>query len=213
MGDLLDLSFSFPTVVFTVPLLIFLLWFVLSLVLSGLDFGDADLDLDLDGDGDIDLFESLNHSLHLGALGLSLSMLLLSFGGWAVTLIYAAVARTMDTGGMISATLGVVVGMVAGVLFLKAVGGPLGRALATESAPERDSALGCLCKVRTVDVTTTFGDAEVITGPMRPSIVKVRAQPGEFHRGDVALLVELDRDADAYWIAELAEELRPELPQ
>ena len=212
MGDLLDLSFSFPTIVFTIPLLICLLWFLLSLVLSGLDFGD-DLDIDLDGDGNIDFLEGLTHSLHVGALGLSLSLLLMSFGGWAITLVYAAVARSLDAGGLLFATIGMVIGVFAGIGFLKGIGGPLSRAIATKDAPERQSAVGCLCKVRTVDVTPTFGDAEIVTGPMRPSIVKVRAAAGEFHRGDIALLVELDADADAYWIAELAEELRPELPQ
>ena len=210
MGELLDLSLSFPTVVFTVPLLFFLSWFVLSLVLSGLDFGDSDGGLDLDGDGDIDFFDNVGHAFHLGSLGLSLALLLLSFGGWAMSLLFTGLTRSLEVESTISATIGVVVGFAAGFGFLRAVGGPLGRAMTTEPAPERESALGCMCKVRTVDVSPTFGDAEIVSGPMRNSIVRVRAKAGEFRRGDIALLVELDRDTDAYWIAELDEALRPE---
>jgi hypothetical protein len=65
--------------------------------------------------------------------------------------------------------------------------------------------------VRTTRVTQTFGDAEVISGPMRTSIVKVRADEGEFTRGDIALLVDLDAEHDAYWIAEIEEQYRPHL--
>lgn len=207
MSDLLQLVFSFPTVVFTVPLLFSLTWFLLGLVLSGFDMGDGDMDFDLDGD--IDLFDHLGGLLHLHTLGFSLSLLLLSFGGWATTLVFSALLNTPAGLGLLLGLVGLGVGIGGGVLFVWGVGGPLGRALTTETGPERDAALGCICKVRTVHVTTSFGDAEILTGPMRNSLVKVRAKEGDFTRGDMALLVELDRDADAYWIAELDEELHP----
>lgn len=210
MSDILDVMVSFPTVVFTVPLVASLLWFLLGLVVSGFDVGDGDLELDLDGDGDIGAFEYLVGALHLGALGVPLSLLMLSFGAWATSLLFSLAVQGLDVSAALVAVIGIVLGLVVGLLFVWKVGGPVGRALATSQAPERSAAIGCTCKVRTVEVSESFGDAEILTGPMRSSIVKVRAPAGTFQRGDVALLVELDPERDAYWIADIEEQYRPQ---
>jgi hypothetical protein len=136
---------------------------------------------------------------------------MLSFGGWAVSLLFSTIAVEADVNAAVVVIVGFVLGLVAGFLFVWKVGGALGRALTTEQGAERSTAIGCLCKVRTTRVTQTFGDAEVISGPMRTSIVKVRADEGEFTRGDIALLVDLDAEHDAYWIAEIEEQYRPHL--
>lgn len=207
----MELITSFPTVLFTVPLVFCLLWFLLGFVASGFDIGDGDFDLDLDGDGEIDGFEHLAGALHLGALGLPLMLLMLSFGGWAASLLFSVAMRHTGAGNVVTIVGGVMLGLLIGLLFVWKVGGVIGRALTTEQAPERSAAIGCMCKVRTVEVTDTFGDAEILTGPMRPSIVKVRAPAGQFRRGDVALVVELDPERDAYWIAEIDEQYQPHL--
>jgi hypothetical protein len=209
MTEIIEQSVSLPTVIFTVPLIFFLLWFLLGFLVSGLDVGDGDFDVDLDGDGDIDAFEHVVGALHLSALGLPLSLLMLSFGGWAVSLIISVAADKSDVSPALVIVAGIVLGLGAGFVFVWKVGGSLGRALTTEQGAERASAIGCLCRVRTTRVTTTFGDAEVLSGPMKNSIIKVRADEGLFERGDVALLVELDDDHDAYWIAEIEEQYRP----
>ena len=209
MTEIIEQSVSLPTVIFTVPLIFFLLWFLLGFLVSGLDVGDGDFDVDLDGDGDIDAFEHVVGALHLSALGLPLSLLMLSFGGWAVSLIISVAADTSDVSPALVIVAGIVLGLGAGFLFVWKVGGSLGRALTTEQGAERSSAIGCLCRIRTTRVTPTFGDAEVLSGPMKNSIIKVRADEGLFERGDVALLIELDDDHDAYWIAEIEEQYRP----
>ena len=210
MNELVDQIASFPTVIFTVPLIICLLWFLLGLVVSGFDIGEGDFDVDLDGDGDIDGLEHLAAALHLGALGLPLALLLLSFGGWAVSLLFSTVALQFDLDTTITIVVGMVLGVVGGFLFVWKVGGAIGRGLTTEQGAERSAAIGCLCKIRTTRVTADFGDAEVISGPMKSSIVKVRADEGQFTRGDVALLVDIDAEHDAYWIAEIEEQYRPQ---
>lgn len=211
MDEILEQAVSLPTVIFTVPLIVCLLWFLLGLVVSGFDVGDGDFDVDLDGDGSIDGIEHLAAALHLGALGLPLALLMLSFGGWAVTLFFSMVADDLDLSTVLKVAIGTALGLVAGFLFVWKVGGAVGRGLETEQGAERGTAIGCLCKVRTIRVTPTFGDAEVISGPMKSSIVKVRADEGAFTRGDVALLVDLDTERDAYWIAEIEEQYRPQV--
>ena len=210
MSDVIDLVVSFPTVIFTVPLVFFFFWFLLGLVVSGIDIGDADLDLDLDHDGHIDAFEHFAGAMHLGALGLPLALLMLSLGGWSASLLFSLAMRQAGVSGAFSILGGLLLGLVVGLLFLSKVGGALGRALTTELGAERSAAIGCVCKVRTLEVTETFGDAEVLSGPMRSSIVRVRAKAGQFRRGDVVLVVEFDSDRDAYWVAEIEEQYLPD---
>jgi hypothetical protein len=148
-------------------------------------------------------------ALHLGALGLPLALLMVSFGGWSVSLLFSMVMRSAGVGTTLTIVGGLLVGMAAGLLFVWKAGGALGQALATDQGPERSAAIGCVCRVRTLEVSETFGDAEIISGAMRNSLVRVRATKGLFRRGDVALLVQHDPERDAYWIAEIEEEYRP----
>jgi hypothetical protein len=209
VSDVIDLIVSFPTVIFTVPLIFFFFWFLLGFVVSGIDVGDADLDLDLDHDGHVDAFEHFAGAMHLGALGLPLAMLMLSLGAWSASLLFSLGMREIGVHGAITVLGGVAFGLVVGLLFVAKVGGALGRALTTTTGAERAEAVGCVCKVRTLEVSETFGDAEVLTGAMRNSIIRVRAKAGRFHRGDVVLVVEFDPDVDAYWVAEIEEEYQP----
>jgi hypothetical protein len=205
----IELITSFPTVVFTVPLIFCFMWFLLGIVVSGFDVGEGDFDVDIDGDGDIDVFESFAAAMHLGALGLPLVLLLLSLAGWVTSLLFSGLMDSLGASSTVTVVGGLVLGLAAGVLFVRTVGGAVGRGLATEQAPERSAAIGCTCKVRTLEVNERFGDAELLSGPMRTSLIKVRAKAGAFHRGDVALVVEHDPASDAYFIAEIEEEYQP----
>jgi len=206
---LIELITSFPTVIFTVPLLFCFLWFLLGILVSGFDVGEGDFDVDLDGDGHIDGFEHMAAALHVGALGLPLALLMLSLGGWTTSLLFSYGARQAGLSTTLAVIGGLLLGLAVGVLFLSKVGGALGRALTTEQGAERSAAIGCVCKVRTLEVTETFGDAEIVSGAMRNSLVKVRAPQGMFKRGDIALVVQHDAERDAYWISEIDEEYRP----
>lgn len=209
VSEIVDLMVSFPTVIFTVPLIFCFMWFLLGILVSGFDIGEGDFDVDLDGDGQIDGLEHVFAALHLGALGLPLALLMLSFGGWASSLLFSMAMEEVGAGTALTIAGGLILGLAVGWVFVWKVGGSVGRALSTVEAPVRAAAIGCTCKVRTVEVNETFGDAEILTGPMRTSIVKVRAPKGQFQRGDVALLVDLDEDRDAYWISEIDEEFQP----
>ena len=210
MQKIVELITSFPTVIFTVPMIFCFMWFLLGMVVSGLDVGEGDFDIDADADGDIDGLDHIASALHLGTLGLPLVLLMLTFVGWAVSLMFSIAMDSAGASTALTVLGGLVLGLVGGVLFVWKIGGALGRALTTETAPERGAAIGCTCRVRTLEVSESFGDAELLSGPMRTSLVKVRAKAGLFHRGDIALVVELDPATDAYWIAEIEEEYQPQ---
>ena len=209
MAQIVEQFVSLPTVIFTVPLLFCFLWFLLGFVASGFDLGEGDFDVDIDADGDIDAFETFAASMHLGALGLPLMLFMLSLGAWITSLLVSSGLEAVAAPAALTVVVGIVAGLVVGVLFVRTAGGALGRALTTEQAPERGAAIGCTCKVRTLRVTETFGDAELLSGPMRTSLIKVRAKAEEFSRGDIALVVEHDPVTDAYWIADIDEEYQP----
>jgi hypothetical protein len=211
VSEVIDVMVRFPTVIFTVPLVFCLFWFILGLLVSGFDVGEGGFDLDLDHDGHVDAFEHLAGALHLGALGLPLALLMLSLGAWSSSLLFTIGMHKVGASNAITLVGGLLLGLVVGVLFVWRVGGAVGRALATEQGAERSAAVGCVCKVRTLTVSENFGDAEVLSGAMRSSIIRVRAKTGEFTRGDVALVVEFDEAKDAYWVAEIEAEYQPHL--
>jgi uncharacterized membrane protein len=86
---------------------------------------------------------------------------------------------------------------------------PAARIFVSEPAPARHTSVGSSCRVRTTHVTDSFGDAEVLNGATKGSIVKVRSQDHQFARGDIALLVDFDERTEAFTIVELDPHLTP----
>jgi hypothetical protein len=196
---MIDLLTSFPTSIFTGFLVFCLAWWLITLLVAGLD---ADADLDVDGDG-------LGEALGFSSVPLPLALTLLGFGAWSMSLVLQLVLRTDDTGAVAvgSAVAIIAAALVVGLGFLKLMSKPLGRLFHTEHAPTRASTVGATCKVRTLTVTTGFGDAEVTTGPTRGSVVKVRAADGRFVRGDLAHIIDYDEATEAFIIDDLDESL------
>ncbi len=141
---------SFPTVVFTFLLAVCLIWWLMSLLLSGLDI-DADTDADADGLGD---------ALGFGTMPFPLALTLLAFGGWVTT---AVLQRLIAPGDFVlgaAAAIGVLLAAcVGGLLLLRLLANPMGKLFAIESAPSLARAVGSVCKVRTLEVGERFGDA------------------------------------------------------
>lgn len=192
---------SFPTVVFTFLLAVCLIWWLMSLLLSGLDI-DADTDADADG---------LSEALGFGTMPFPLALTLLAFGGWVTT---AVLQRLIAPGDFVlgaAAAIGVLLAAcVGGLLLLRLLANPMGKLFAIESAPSLARAVGSVCKVRTVGVSERFGDAEVVTGPVRGSIISVRAADGRFTRGDLCLVIAYDEATNSFVIDEIDELVRPD---
>jgi len=199
------LILTFPTVVFTFLLAVCVLWWLLSMLLAGLD-------LDLDGDG-IDGADGLGDQLGFTAMPLPLALSLLSLGGWVTTaLLQGALGTSADDFKLaIGTAIGVLVAAVTvGLLIVKVVSRPLGRLFATEQAPTRRSTIGSFCKIRTLEVNEGFGHAEVLTGPTKGALISVRAQDGRFTRGDVCLVIDYDELTNSFLIDEVEEFVRPD---
>ncbi len=207
---------QWPTLGFTVLLAFFLVWWLLSLVVSGLD--GSEIDADGDGASD-DLFGRIGHFIGIGSLPFSLGLTVLAFVAWATSLLlsllpFAAKAegqrgsRGVPVGVGIGLGAGIgVVALIVGVLCTRRVAMAFAPVFDFHGGPHREDAKGAKVKIRTQHVNETFGEAEVLTGPRIHSIVRVRAKAGMYQRGDIAMIVDYQADADTFALVPLDESL------
>lgn len=141
---------------------------------------------------------------------LPLALTIITFGAWSVSLLLQLLVG--DSSGHIAVIVGIgvaVVALLAGSALLRTIRTPVAKLFDMEIAPGRDRSVGATCKVRTLVVTERLGDAEVLTGPTRGSLIRVRADEGRFARGDIAVIIDYDPITEAFVIDELDESLRP----
>jgi hypothetical protein len=152
----------------------------------------------------------LSDFFSFGVVPLPLALTIVTFGAWSVSLVLQQLAG--NSSGHVAVVAGIAlaaVALLAGSALLRTVRTPVGKMFDMEIAPGRDRSVGATCKVRTLVVTERLGDAEVLTGPTRGSLIKVRADEGRFTRGDIAVIVDYDPATEAFVIDELDESLRP----
>ncbi len=203
MSDLIDISLSFPTVVFTTLSLISVGYWLLSasLGLAG-DFGiDTDLDLDTDLEPDFDLdaeggpgLGSLIETLGLHLVPISVSLTALSLASWltsvvAVVAIGGADRRLESPLALATVIAAFIVGVV--------VAGRLARLVApvfvTQRGERHRDLIGRMCTVQTGRVDTSFGQGVIRSLKGDEHVVQIRcAAENHLRAGDVALVVDVD---------------------
>jgi hypothetical protein len=196
---------QWPTLGFTVLLAFFLMWWVLSLIVSGLD----GTDLDTDGDGvNDDLFGKVGHFIGIGSLPFSFGLTVLAFVAWSTSLLLSLLPFAAKTGVGVGFGIGVgIVALIVGVLCTRKVASAFAPVFDFHGGPRREDAKGAKVKVRTQHVDEGFGEAEVLNGPRIHSIVRVRAKAGLYQRGDIAMIVDYQSEADTFALVPLDESL------
>lgn len=218
---MITLLSSFPTSIFTGALAFCLTWWIVTSLVSGFD-SDADADTggdsgsDAGSDSDVgsghgDASNIISDALAIGYVPLPLALTVIAFGAWSISLILQLVLGADDTARLAAAAAVIVLiaALAGGVVLLRLLRGPLARLFQTVVAPSRSTAVGATCRVRTLAVTDRLGDAEVLTGPTRGSLIKVRADEGRFTRGDIAVIIDYDRTTEAFVIDEIDKQLLP----
>jgi hypothetical protein len=196
---------QWPTLGFTVLLAFFLVWWLLSLVVSGLD--GTEIDADGDGASD-DLFGRIGHFIGIGSLPFSLGLTVLAFVAWSTSLLLSLLPFAAKAGVGIGFSIGIgVVALIVGVLCTRRVAMAFAPVFDFHGGPHREDAKGAKVKIRTQHVNETFGEAEVLSGPRIHSIVRVRAKAGLYQRGDIAMIVDYQADADTFALVPLDESL------
>lgn len=163
---------------------------------------DADAGIDADGVGEAGGSHGIAwyivHALALQKAPATVVFSVLTFWCWVISF---CAMHFGAGGGLAGPTLalgsfGLAVAL--GVPLTNRTVRPLGRVFETQEAGKRQDAVGLQCEIRTGRVTETFGQAEVRDGGAG-LLVEVRcATPNSLRRGDAALLVDYDPDAEAY---------------
>lgn len=198
METVMTLTSGFPTVVYSIPLGICLLFWLFGL-LGVFHF----LDVDIEGDAG---FAGLLATFGLAGVPITLSFSLLFLFAWALTLCSAAWLLPWLPEGLIFNLAGAAVLILSFMLAVYITGKitrPLSKLFVTHEARSNRSLLTRVCRITSMRVDESFGQAQVEDGGAG-LIISVRATtPNDLKRGDSALIYEYDPDKNLYFISKL----------
>lgn len=203
MGEFVDAALSFPAVLFSVLLVVVVVYWLL-VVLGTLDFdlagGDVDLDTDTDTDGgDGDFLDGIG----LGGVPVTVTLSVLIVIAWFVSVVGGLALSEVDGAPRVLLGVGVLlVALFAGLLVARLAAVPLRNLYAAGPEPTRADFVGRQCVIRTGRVTADFGQAEVTAADGSSAVIQVR-QTGEHElaAGHPALIFDYDTDGEFFWVA------------
>ncbi|MDV2078873.1 hypothetical protein [Marinobacter xestospongiae] len=204
MEAFIAVTFSFPTVLFTVLLAVAVIYWLISLVgLVDLD-GGGDADLDLDASSDMG---GLMVTLGLQGVPLPLVLTLLFLGAW-LTAYFAdlMLGSLFGTGwghilfGLVVIPLALVAGLLATAVLVRPLRPLFRRAY---KRPLEKQIIGAACVVLSFNANKGQGRAEVHRDGAH-LILKIRSD-ASLARRDRAVLVEYLPEHQAYWVVTEAE--------
>lgn len=207
MTELLHTALAFPTVVFTVMLVVATMWWLLVLL------GVLDLDLpflpDLDADVDGDATGPLGAALAFfgltrvpAAVGGSLVVLF----AWLLTLLGLQLLGRVVPGiaaSVLLSTLVALIALVTGAFAAGLVGRELAPVFATVEALGRHELVGKVCRITSPTVDPNQGRAELDDGAAGLILEVRRPNGATLHRGDEAVIFDYDSDREVFLVAPL----------
>jgi hypothetical protein len=205
MRDFVGAAFGFPTALFSVLLIVVVLYWLIVLLgaldLNALDHAGHDVGgHDVGGHDGHDGHGGVLDLLGLGGVPVTVSASFLIAIAWFVSL-----SGTALFGGVLAAILVLLVALVAGWAVTRLLALGLSRFFVQGPSPKRADFLGRPCVIRTGSVTETFGQAEVTASDGSSAIVQVR-QSGTDHSslrsGVTAYIYGYDDDGEFFWVVE-----------
>lgn len=207
MDSFLNEIFSFPTLLFSLPFVVLMLFWLLAL-LGVVDLEILDVDADLDtGDADTASKGLAGWLESLGLDGVPLTVVLTLLDIYAFAFTYLArkhLSPLFD--GVLSATAqGALIAIVAILVALPLTilcAKPLRRVFHTHEGQGKSELIGTLCTVTTGSVSETFGQAASDDG----NLYNVRATtPNDLHKGSRIALIDYREFDDTYSVVSEAE--------
>lgn len=212
MDEFVDAALAFPAVLFSFLLVVVVLYWLLVLLgtldielFSGVDDGVGDGgDGDADGDGD-----GFLSGVGLGGVPSTVTFSVLFVIAWFVSLAGGLILESFDLVTFVHVLLGIgllLVALLAGLFVARLVARPLRQLYVTGSEASRSDFVGRECVIRTGQVSTDFGQAEVTAQDGSSAIIQVR-QTGEHElkSGGHALIFDYDADGEFFWVAPAAD--------
>jgi hypothetical protein len=198
MDLFLQIALSFPTLVFSVLLMVAIgYWLIAMLGLVELDVLDVSA-----ADGvEVDVGDLPAVMMKLGFDGLPITLIFTGIAFFAWLLSYAgALLLGAVQPGLLGWALAIGLAILAFLLAIPLAGlalRPLRGLFVRHEAPAPDALLARTAIVRSATVTESHGTASLDDGGAG-LILQVRAPPGRFQRGDSVVLVEYLTEANAY---------------
>lgn len=214
MSEFLGLILSFPTVIWTGLLGLFLLYWLMAIAgVVDLDIFDIDVDMDADA-GSVGGVAGLLSTLGLTGVPIMISLSILVLLAWILSFLgqylLFPLAGTMFGGlSIVLLTLMSVV-LFIGVLVLSvpitaAIVKPMAPMFVSHGAVTNKDFLGYTCEITTGSVTEKFGQAS-IDDHGAGLLVSVRAsEPNSFKKGDRAVIISYDATGGVYQIVSESE--------
>lgn len=196
METVLTLISSFPTVVYTIPLAICLVFWLFSL-LGVFDF----LDVDIDSEAGL---AGLLATFGLAGVPITLSLSLLFLFAWSLSLFSTAWLLPWLPAGLVYNAAGaaaLVISFIFSVYLTGKITRPLSRLFVTHEARSNRSLVAKYCEITSLTVNEQFGQAKVEDGGAGLIISIRAAAPNNFKKGDRALIYEYDPDKNLYFIS------------
>jgi hypothetical protein len=228
LNELVVASLQFPTVVFTIALgIVIVYWLFVLIGALDIDLFGGDVDVDVSGgakgigymvtggakggaealhagadaggevggdaDGDLD-GGGLWHVLGLGDVPVTISVSLITVLAWVGSLL---AMHSLGIGGwwtLVVMVVAVVIALPIAALLIR----PLAPVFAVKEGKSNADYIGHACTVTTGRVDDSFGQATIEDGGTVLNIAVRCDQPGKLGRGDKALIIEFDRECQAY---------------
>ena len=205
MDNFLAISFSFPTVIFTVLLMVSAGYWIFT-ILGLFDIEVLDLDIDMDYGGDAGAVGGLaGVMIALGLVGIPITIIfsfIILFAWLVVYLISLYLLSHLDIGFLfwIGASLSIIFSFVIAIPVTIAVTKPMRRFFKVSYATRNNDLLGEVCQVITSEVTDSFGEAE-LDKQGDHFIFQIRnTQSNIIKKGDKVILVEYDAEQHLYHV-------------
>lgn len=218
MNELVDISLSFPTILFSFAFIIVVLFWLI--VLFGILSTDV---LDMDGDTDVDSNGGLIGILPVtkaartvpATVVLSLWIALAWFGTVAGTVLSQGLGFSGIAATLLSLLVLVAASVSAWVATLLIVW-PMGRLYGHAPPASRHDFVGKTCIIRTQTVGHDFGQAEITSTDGSSAIIPVRIDENgtgeDLAAGDTALIYEYDTNGEHFLVAPFDLAIEPDPP-
>ncbi|KXI28260.1 OB-fold-containig protein [Paraglaciecola hydrolytica] len=200
MDLFLNEVFSFPTIIFTIPLIILtLLWLMAFAGLLDLDILDFGTDSDAGGDAEAgSAGTSWLEKLGLNGVPLTVSLTLIDIYAFSFTYLARKYAAPLFDGVLTATAQGAVVAAFAIVIALPLSAlciRPLRRFFITHEGVAKNELIGTICTLTTLSVSETFGQAVTPDG----MVLSVRASsPNTIGKGNKIVLIDYLVAQDCY---------------
>ena len=216
MSELLHVAFMPENLVFTVLLLLVLVYWIM-VILGALDFdfldidfdtdADVDMDVDMDAEADMDFqgggfLRSVLEFFYVGEVPVMVLVSIFALSAWVVSILGN---YYLNPKGSLLLLAPILVGnVIVSCMLVKIAAVPLRKlfkSLDTDPNATR-SVMGRICRIVTTEVTSTrIGQGEV-TGKGAPVLLNVLAEGDHvFHKDDEAVITGKNKETGVYRVA------------